>query len=117
MYLVIKCEDVDGNTMYDPLQIIGVYENYENAKKDLLTKLKSLKYECEVLIDDDNSGYYFTRVESIKGKEIMDNPVPCFEIMELPHPLNTELFIFPMMTFYITIKSYCKIIGVGHKIL
>ena len=52
MFIVYRCKDADGNPMYDVNSIIGVYENYENAKNDLEAKLNKLKYEYEYLVDE-----------------------------------------------------------------
>lgn len=86
MYLLYKCKDYDGDISYNAKCIIGIYENYERARNDLISKLNSLKYEYDIEIDDGE--YCFIKIERIKGIELTTTPIPCFEIIKFRNQLN-----------------------------
>lgn len=86
MYIIYKCKDYEGDTLYSASSIIGIYDNYNNAKNDLVCKLNKLKYKYEFTIDNDN--YCFVMVREKNNKEITTNPIPCFEIFEKKLTMN-----------------------------
>lgn len=82
MFIVYKLRDYDGNMVYNVSSIIGIYNNYELAKYDLMEKLKKLKYEYEIEFDHEN--YYFVHTISKNGIDSTSNGngMICFEILE-----------------------------------
>ena len=40
IYIVNKCADYDGHLMYKHNSLVGVYDNYDIAKYDVMQKLK-----------------------------------------------------------------------------
>jgi hypothetical protein len=79
MYIVYRCKDYDGNTVYNAKSIVGIYDNYTDARIDLVKKLDKLKYKYDIMIDHDD--YCFIMVQERNGKEI-NGAIPCFEIFE-----------------------------------
>ncbi len=90
MYIVYKCKDYDGETIYKAQSVIGIYDNYNNAKNDLVNKLEKLKYKYEFTIDIDD--YCFIIVDEINGKQLTTNAMPCFEILDRKLTMNKILF-------------------------
>ena len=86
MYIIYKCKDYDGNTMYNTNSIIGIYDEYNSAKNDLVNKLNKLKYKYEFTIDRDD--YCFIILQEKNGKKLTTNPIPCFEIIERKLTMN-----------------------------
>ncbi len=80
MYIIYRLRDCDGTTVYNKNSIIGIYNDYQLARYDLIEKLKKLKHQYEVEFDDED--YYFAHV--LKNDKMM-----CYEIMEKKIEMNT----------------------------
>ena len=83
LYLVRRCFDCDGELMYRESNVIGVYNNYELAKDDLISKLAKLKYTYEINFDHitDTESYFFATMTGKNGKEFTNSGTICFEII------------------------------------
>lgn len=86
MYIVYRCKDYGSETFYNVNSVIGLYDNYDSAKKDLISKLNKLKYEYEFQIDDDD--YCFIAVHAKSGKKVTSGYIPCFEIYNKSLSMN-----------------------------
>jgi len=80
IYIVNKCADYDGHLMYKHNSLVGVYDNYDIAKYDVMQKLKKCKYEIEF----DTGDYFFVKI--IKKYGIL--PFWCYEIIEKNMNIN-----------------------------
>ena len=86
--IIFKCKDYDGNTEYN--SVIGVYDDFDTAKKHLIDKLDKLKYTYEFTIDSDD--YCFVTILKKNGKEIVRVAVPCYEISKSKLSVNKLIF-------------------------
>jgi len=93
LYIVYKCNDVDGEVHYKNNCIIGIFSNYSKAKNSLLNTLNRLKYTFE-MNDVDNieyNEYIFIKPTHKNGKEYVMNPIPCFEICKKELSLDENI--------------------------
>jgi len=75
-YFVNECFDIDGETIYDSSKIIGIYDNFETAKNELLKKIKEFGYEYEISPECKN--YLFMKTDYGYN----DGKILCYEIIE-----------------------------------
>ena len=88
MYIVFKLRDYDGHSTYNAQSVIGVYDDFQLAKHDLLQKMSKLKYTHEIEFDDDDDEYFFAHVTSKNSVEITSGGMICFEILKKNMELN-----------------------------
>ena len=90
MFIVNRCYDYDGNTTYNANSIVGIYDDFEKAKQDLIEKITKMKYEYEVDCDSDN--YFFIWMVSKNGKNAVISKKICYEIIEKNIKMNEIKF-------------------------
>jgi len=86
MFIVYRCKDADGKSLYDANSIIGIYVDMVDAKTDLQAKLNELKYEYEYLVDEKE--YCFIGILKKNGKKMISSPMHCFEIINKSLTIN-----------------------------
>lgn len=86
MFVINRCYDYDGKLSYNVSSIIGIYDDYDKAKNDLIEKL--IKMKCEYEIDYDDKNYYFAWITRKNGKDAVTNKKICYEIIEKKLKIN-----------------------------
>ena len=90
MFIIYKCRDYDGELMYNCNSILGCYEKYNDAKKDLINKLTKLKYTFDIEHDDET--YFFATISPKSDKKRDSGCIYCYEIIEKKMNFNTLKF-------------------------
>lgn len=78
MFLVYVCRQNNGKTTYDQNSLIGLYDDFSKAKKDLMDYLNASKYSYDLEVEF--SDYLFINCFEKNQIEIPENNAICFEI-------------------------------------
>jgi hypothetical protein len=91
MFIIYRCYDFgNGKLNYNSSSIIGIFDNFQLALRELLSKLNELKYSFEIEdIYNDNDNYFFIKIDSKNGKEIFNGL--CYEIIEKKKFIMNEI--------------------------
>jgi len=92
MYIIYRSKDYDGELVYNINTVIGIFDNYIDAKTELIKQLTKLKYNYDITDDNPELGYMFIKCFDKNGKKFMTSGLPCFEIMNRKVVMNTIKF-------------------------
>lgn len=77
LYLVYKCTDCDGHLTYNKNSLVGIYDDFQSAKTDLMVKLHTLDEDSyEIEFDGNDENYFFVKILRDKYTDL------CYEIIE-----------------------------------
>lgn len=117
IYLVNRCYDYDGNLTYKYNSLVGIYDNYDLARSDLIQKLKKLD-DDDYQIEHNDDDYFFVRLNTsgsylcyeISEKKMNYNELSRITIRKKkPHNLKYETLINAqiLINFIVYVYMYC----------
>lgn len=81
MYIVYRSKNHEGEQYYNVNSVIGIFDNYIDAKTQLIKQVDKLKYKYD-LDENDDLEYLLLTCFTKNNKDIKCSGLLCFEIIK-----------------------------------